>query len=654
MEISATLAEECARVLGNQGPLSALFDGYQLRQAQLELAQAIARAIDKRSVLVAEAGTGTGKTFAYLVPALLHGKKAIISTATKTLQDQLFQKDLPLLVKAMGQSLRMQNLKGRSNYICRHRVDLHSTQGVLVSEQSAADLSLVNEKIPLLNEGDRSELPEIKEDSPVWPLVTSNTENCLGGDCPEHSSCFLMKARKRALEADIVVINHHLFFADTRLKDEGFGELLPGADLLVFDEAHQLADIAVDFYSERLGTRQFLDFVDDLIKEWPVADRSNHPFKQFKIQSEMLFDQMLNALPEQGERYAWSDLSKQTRFQQLWQKWQDIRSDIALCLEDEAVDEMASLKSCRERFKQIEMVFARFSENQQDTDKVRWVERFKHTMVFNATPFEVKNQFSSVIEQLQTACVFTSATLTMADSFECFTKPLGLDNAETLLLPSPFDFASQAMLYLPRTLPDPKDKRYHRHLLTQMAPVIKAFGGRCFFLFTSHRALNEVAAMIGEYLDFPILVQGEESKSILLARFRQYGNAVLLGTASFWEGVDVKGEALSCVIIDKLPFASPADPVLKAKMAYLQAKGLSAFDVLTLPNAVIALKQGVGRLIRDHEDKGLLVIADPRLVAREYGRLILQSLPKLSYTRDRHKVLKFIKALALEDEYISS
>ena len=306
---------------------------------------------------------------------------------------------------------------------------------------------------------------------------------------------------------------------------------------------------------------------------------------------------------------------------------------------------------CKERLEEQEQILLLFSR--ANKDRIRWLERFKHTLVCHATPYDISQSFSELLKRQTCAYVFTSATLTMADSFDCFCKPLGLNQARTLLLPSPFDYPQQALLYLPRGLPDPKDVRYYDLLVQRVMPVIEACGGRCFFLFTSHRALKQVAQMLVNKLNYPLLIQGEEAKPILLARFRQLGNAVLLGTATFWEGVDVKGEALSCVIIDKLPFASPADPVTRGRMAYLKDRGLSGFDELSLPNAVIALKQGVGRLIRDITDRGVLMIADPRLTGREYGRSILASLPPIPKTRDEQRVLHFIKELALEYEPVS-
>jgi ATP-dependent DNA helicase DinG len=646
-----SLAESCRYALSEKGRLSTAIPGFSSRAAQSDLAQAIATAIEEKSILVAEAGTGTGKTFAYLLPCLLSGKKALISTATKTLQDQLYQKDLPTLMRAMGLSSRIQNLKGRANYICQYRVALYAEEGQFQSPQCAHEIAHVRSKLSQMKLGERSELPELSEDSQVWPYVTSTVDNCLGNECPNYESCFLIKARKRAMDADIVVINHHLFFADSRLKEEGFGELLPGVDVVIFDEAHQLAEIATHFHGERISTRQFRELFDDIINEWPTLDLANQPLKMLSLKVDKTIDELLGCISGTEERLSWNEVRRNKRFIEIWQEWEGLQKELMDCFDAESIAEIPGLLRCKERLEEFANIFQLFFQEQ--LDKIRWLERFKHSLVLHATPFAVAEPFNELLKRQSCAYVFTSATLTMADSFSCFCNPLGLDTAKTLLLPSPFDYQQQALLYLPRSLPDPKNSTYYEALLKRVIPVINGLGGRCFFLFTSHKALKQVAQMIGTSLNYPILIQGAEAKPILLERFRQLGNAVLLGTSTFWEGVDVKGEALSCVIIDKLPFASPFDPVTQGKMAYLKEKGLSGFDELSLPNAVIALKQGVGRLIRDNADKGVLVIADPRLTSRDYGRRILASLPQLPKTRDEGKVLQFIRELALDYELIS-
>lgn len=603
-------------------------------------------------MLVAEAGTGTGKTFAYLLPCLLSRKKTLISTATKTLQDQLFNKDIPLLLRSLGIAAKVQNLKGRSNYVCHYRVHLHQEQGQYTTPECSEEISIIAHKISQMQQGDRSELPEIKEDSLVWNYVTSTTENCLGNECSFYNDCFLLKARKRAMAADLVIINHHLYFADSRLKSQGFGELLPGVDVVVFDEAHQLAEIASQFNGSRIGTRQFKELLNDIIKEWPSLDLANQPLKtlQFKIEDTLLH--LIETLNANEERISWSDTLVNDNFQTAWKQWNSLQNELIQCFNSNCTQESSGFIRCKERLLEFKKIFDTFSANH--SSGICWLERFKKTLVANITPYEVKEVFHNLLKKYPGAYIFTSATLTMNQSFASFCNPLGLDNSTTLLLPSPFNFVDQTLLYLPRGLPDPKSSLYYEALLKKVIPVIEELEGRCFFLFTSHRALKEMAAKLSLVLPYPVLIQGEEAKPILLERFRQLGNAVLCGTATFWEGVDVKGEALSCVIIDKIPFASPMDPINRAKMHFLKAKGKSGFDDYLLPQAVIALKQGVGRLIRDINDKGVLVLADPRIIARDYGQSILKSLPVLPITRDEQKVLSFIKNVVLKNEAISN
>lgn len=639
--ISVDLPKRCVQVLGEGGRLTTAIPGFHTRAQQVDLTEAIARALLEKNVLVAEAGTGTGKTFAYLIPALLSGQKILISTATKTLQDQLINKDIPLLMHALGLPIRVQNLKGRANYICRYRVALYAEEGSFTDARCARDIAHIHTKIPQLTHGERNELPEINEDSPAWPYVTSTTDNCLGRECAYHAECFLMKARKRALDAQVVVINHHLFFADSRLKEDGFGELLPNVHAVIFDEAHQLADIATHFHGTRFSTRQLRELMDDFLREWPALDLVNQPLNERSLQLDRVLDQLMVALLQREERMAWEKLVHQPNVRDAWHALMSIMTQWEQEITSVECSEESGLQRCRQRLKEFQAMIQAFVQPSNPT--IRWVERFKHTAVFHCTPFHVADTFQALLNRNRCAYVFTSATLTMSGSFDCFLKPLGLMNPHCVLLPSPFDYERQALLYLPRGLPDPKHAHYYTALLKQAIPLITAYGGRCFFLFTSHRALKEVATHLKDQLEYPLLVQGDEAKPILLNRFRELGNAVLLGTATFWEGVDVRGDALSCVIIDKLPFASPTDPVISGKLSYLKSQGLSGFNELSLPSAVLALKQGVGRLIRDVADSGVLVIADPRLTARDYGRDILASLPDMRKTRDEATVLKFIE-----------
>ena len=649
MEVIEDLSDDVAvltrRILSEKGRLSTAIPEFSSRPEQLELALAIAQAISKRHTLVAEAGTGTGKTFAYLVPCLLTDKKVLISTATKTLQDQLFSKDLPTLIRALGVSKKIQNLKGRANYICHYRTALHAEEGHFVNKQNASEILLIRKRLSRLKDGVKSELPEIQEDSMVWPFVTSTTENCLGGECPNYDECFLVKARKRALESDVVVINHHLFFADSKLKDGGFGDLLPYADIIIFDEAHQLADTATSFFGERFGSRQIKELFNDTIREWPVLDLANQPLNQLILSLDKAIDALLMSFHKSDDKIEWQHCVRREAFSKAYTKLISLLEDMDACFQSQQQDDESKLSPGLKRcYLRLEQLHAQLLRLKDDVDgMIKWVERYKQSLVFNMTPSDVSEGFSQIRKTHHAAWVFTSATLTSNHSFENFNRALGLKNAETLMLPSPFDFKHQAVLYLPRGIPDTRHAQYYDVLVDVAVQLINACQGRCFFLFTSYKALNLVANTLKNRIDFPLLIQGDESKSILLNRFRTLGNAVLLGTATFWEGVDVKGRALSCVIIDKIPFSSPADPVIRGKMNHLKTLGLSPFDALALPEAILALKQGVGRLIRDKEDKGVLVIADPRLSGRSYGSEILKSLPQMTLTRENINVMNFIK-----------
>ena len=640
------LETTCQQAFGAAGSLSDALPDFVVRDPQVQLAQAIACAMQNRQTLVAEAGTGTGKTFAYLIPAILSGKKVLIATATKTLQDQLVYKDLPLLAKALGKSLRVQNLKGRANYICNYRTRLYAKEGQFVSPECADDLHKVYVKLPRLKTGERTEIPELREESAAWPYVTSTAENCLGRDCADIQKCFLMQARKRAMDADIVVINHHLFFADSRLKQDGFGELLPNFAAVVFDEAHKLYEVASHFHTRQFSTRKLRYLLDDILRNWPILDLVNQPFKEYSQALDKLIDMLLIALRREPEKISWQRIQRVPDFQEISTEFASFIEELLQHLPDDALEDNQGLQRCKERLLELQSLLSDFLV--KDLQAIRWLEVFKHTVVMHCTPFTIADKFKQQLEENTTAYIFASATLTVSNSFNSFLKPLGIEKANVLKLDSPFDFPKQTLLYLPRSIPDPKAHEYYPSLVKQALPILNACGGRTFMLFTSHSALQKTAKLLETQISYPLLIQGDEPKSSLLDKFKQLKNAILLGSATFWEGVDVKGESLSCVIIDKIPFASPRDPVVQGRMAYLEKAGQSGFDELSLPSAVIALKQGVGRLIRDISDKGVLVIADPRLLARNYGRDIFASLPHLLKTRDEQKVLEFIQEMALQ------
>ncbi len=642
---------DCQKALGEGGRLRHVVPGFVAREAQQTLTMHIATAIEHNELLVAEAGTGTGKTFAYLVPCLLSNKKTLIATATKTLQDQLFYKDLPLLLGALGLSKRVQNLKGRANYICRYRTRLHAEEGHFTHASIAQEVLLVQKQLSRMVDGERGELPEIAEDAAVWPYVTSTADNCLGTECDVYQTCFLVKARRRALEADLVVTNHHLYFADSQLKDDGLGDLLPSVEVVVLDEAHQLPEIATYFQSTHWSTRQCRDLMNDVLREWPMLDLAQQPLKQWDHQLDIVLDDLWRFIPDET-RFNAALLEKDAHFKNFCLALIECWDAVLSCMATIELTAYPGLLRCQERLKVLKITVQAYGE--LNPAFIRWVERFKHSVVFHTTPLDVSTEMMKRWSTNTCATIFTSATLTAALRFDCFTRSMGLMNAKTLWVDSPFDFNRQALLYMPRGMPDPKDRAYITSLIHKALPLIRALGGRCFFLFTSHHALQEAAKLLALLWPHPLLVQGQEAKSILLERFRQDKHPVLLGTASFWEGVDVKGEALSCVIIDKLPFASPADPITYGRMQEFKAQGLSGFDEWTLPQAILTLKQGVGRLIRDVNDRGILMIADPRLTARAYGALIFKSLPMMKKTREEQKAIDFIKHLELSHEVVGT
>lgn len=648
-KIEADLVSLTRKALDADGALSLAIPGFVVREPQVNLAENIAlliQAQDKEvaneSILVAEAGTGTGKTFAYLVPAILSTKKILIATATKTLQDQLVNKDLPMLIKALGKALVVQNLKGRANYICYYRTSMYAKEGQFVTAEIAQDLHKVYIKLPSLITGERNEIVGLKEDSDAWSYTTSTADNCLGRNCPDLQKCFLMRARKRALESNVVVINHHLFFADSKLKEEGLSELLPNFDVVIFDEAHRIFEVASNFHTRQFSTRKLRYLMDDILKNWPVLDLVNQPFKQKSLELDKLVDALLISMLNQTDKLSWQKAQKIHEFMHVLDEIVIFLEELILYLPLDAVTDNSELEKCRERLIDLQNIL--IDLKQDKLEAIRWVEVYKHTIVMHITPFAIDSQFQQQILDSKSTFIFTSATLTVADSFTAFVKPLGIKTTNVLKFPSPFDFYKQTLLYLPRDIPDSKSKEYYPILINKVLPILKACGGRTFFLFTSHEALQKSAKILSRKISYTLLIQGDEPKSVLLDKFKTLEHAILLGTSTFWEGVDVKGESLSCVIIDKIPFLSPMDPVVQGRAAFIEKNGQNGFRDLSLPSAIIALKQGVGRLIRDVSDKGVLIIADPRLLARDYARDIFASLPSLPKTRDEQKVLSFIEA----------
>ena len=608
------------------------------------MALAVAEAIRDNAILVAEAGTGTGKTFAYLVPALLAGGKVIISTGTKNLQDQLFQRDLPTVRDALKAPVTIALLKGRANYVCHYHLERTQSDGRFATREDVRHLGKIAKYAKVTQSGDKSGLSDVPENAPIWMQVTSTRESCLGQECPQHKECFVLKARKEAMEADIVVVNHHLFFADVMLRDEGVAELLPACNTVVFDEAHQLPETASLFFGESISTSQLLDLARDARLE---AATSANDFAALPTATDALDKAArdLRLVFKQGEgRMPANATDNLAGFTDALRTVTDKLAHLNGLLEKQA-QRSEGLEKCWQRGVELLLKIKQWGDKEQD-GFVRWLEIFHHSVQLNTTPLSIAEIFAKQIGGHPRAWIFTSATLAVKQSFSHYQTEMGLLEARTACWDSPFNYPEQALLYVPQDMPEPNSPGYTEAVVQAALPLIEASKGRTFFLFTSLRAMQRAHEILTAEFDrknltYPLMLQGEGSRNELLSRFREHGNAVLLGSQSFWEGVDVRGEALSLVIIDKLPFAHPDDPVLAARIAQLNKQGRNAFMEYQLPRTVINLKQGAGRLIRDETDRGVLMICDPRLIGKHYGKRIWQSLPPFRRTRELGEAVKF-------------
>ena len=643
---------ELTSILGENGTLARALPGFRFRPQQLAMAQAVAQAIALRQPLVAEAGTGTGKTFAYLVPALLYGGKVIVSTGTKTLQDQLFERDLPLIRDALAVPITVALLKGRANYVCMHHLERTAREERLPSRQDARYLPKVVAFARTTERGDRAELADVPEHAAIWPMVTSTRDNCLGSNCAFHRECFVMKARKEALDADVVVVNHHLFFADVTLRDEGLAELLPACNTVILDEAHQLPDTATLFFGEQTSSSQLAELARDAeaIARTELRDIPDLPDAGGALTP--LIRKLRLAAGETPGKFAQPVVAARGDFVEALDALAAGVDRLAgeMQLVAERSEDVAAIAR---RADAAAIAIARWRTGIGDDGSagdawIRWIDVSLAGFQLHASPLSIADVFRRQVEDTGRAWIFTSATLAVGRDFSHYTAQLGLGDAQTGCWDSPFDYSTQGLLYVPRGLPPPNSVEHTNAVVDAALPVLKASGGRTFLLFTTLRALNTARERLAghferEDLDYPVLVQGDGSKSELLLRFRALGNAVLLGSASFWEGVDVPGDALSVVVIDKLPFAPPDDPLLAARLAKLAADGGNAFMQWQLPQAVISLKQGAGRLIRTETDRGVLMLCDPRLVDKPYGKRIWQSLPPMRRTRELADVTRFFE-----------
>ncbi|MFK5207582.1 ATP-dependent DNA helicase [Glaesserella parasuis] len=635
------LSEKITDAFSPEGTLSQNIHGFRPRDAQLEMAQAVGRAVKFAKSAVIEAGTGTGKTFAYLVPALLSGKKTIISTGSKNLQDQLFNRDLPTIQKALKYKGKVALLKGRANYLCLERLDQVIAIGVVGDKSVLADLAKVRKWHTGTKTGDLSECITIAEDSPILPQLVSTAESCLGSDCPNYKECYVVQARRKALEADVVVVNHHLFCADMAVKETGFGELIPDAELIIFDEAHQLPDIASQYFGQSLTSRQLFDICKDsnIVYRTELKDLSQLGKASDHLQKVV-----------QDFRLLLGDGNKRGNLREILQDPKVIEGFAKL---NENIDFLSEVvKKSLGRSETLDKIFERLAEVKaqlkrlSDTSVVGycyWYEINGRSFGLHITPLTVADKFGEQMRANQVGWIFTSATLEVGGKFDHFCQRLGIENAEQMVLQSPFDYAHQSLLCVPRYLPDTNKSHTLTELGQLLKPVIEANNGRCFLLCTSYFMMRGLADFLREQSSLSVLLQGETSKSRLLEKFVAEPNSVLVATQSFWEGIDVRGDALSLVIIDKLPFTAPDEPLLKARMEDCKLQGGDPFNDIQIPEAVITLKQGVGRLIRDVTDRGAVIICDSRLVMRQYGSTFLKSLPPSKRTRDLAKVLTFLK-----------
>jgi ATP-dependent DNA helicase DinG len=649
------------RLFGQDGPLGTAVSNYRPRQAQIDMAKAIGQAIAGQTTLIAEAGTGTGKTFAYLAPALLWGGKVIISTGTKNLQDQLFLRDIPSVRLALGAPVSVALLKGRANYVCHFHLERTLQNGRLTSREDVGYLRDISRFIKMTNTGDKSELSQIPETAMIWNLVTSTKENCLGSECQYYQDCFVMKARKEAQKADVVVVNHHLFFADVALKDTGIAELLPSANTVIFDEAHQLPDTATLFFGETISTSQVLELCRDVLAEGLSHARDGAEWAKLVMPVEKAARDLRLCFPADQVKFSLPQIPSSSDFFPALETLKEHLQTLLGTLDKQA-ERAETLELCRQRalaiLDQIKSWGKEAPANSElnDQECVLWVEAFSSSLQLHRTPLSIAPIFNKQREDAARSWIFTSATLAVKNDFSHYTAQMGLLEEKAVSWPSPFDYPQQGLLYIPTGMPEPRAMDYTDAVINAALPVIIASGGRAFLLCTTLRAVKYSAQRLREIfeerkLPFSLFVQGESGRTELLAQFRRSGNGILIGSQSFWEGIDVRGDALSLVIIDKLPFAPPDDPVLSARINAMEKLGKNGFVHHQLPEAIINLKQGAGRLIRDETDRGVLMLCDPRILSKPYGARVWQSMPPFTRTRELKVVEDFFHSLKSQNQH---
>jgi ATP-dependent DNA helicase DinG len=653
------LEQAVVAAFDTDGPLARLDPGYKPREQQLQMSRAVARAVARRSALVVEAGTGVGKTFAYLVPTLLAGSRALISTATKSLQDQLFLRDLPRLTKALQMPLRLALLKGRGSYLCLHRMKQARVSGEFPDRRTALSLARIERWALGTATGDFAEIDGLDERSPIIPIVSSNRENCLGTECPDWRACHVVKARREAMEADVVVVNHHLFFADLTLRDTGVAELLPSVEVAIFDEAHQLAEAGVQFLGTMLGSAALIDFARDLLAQGLAHARGTQDWQGLQASVEKAARELRLAaagpLATAGRelrgtlKLGWRERAGQPAFATALA---GVEQAVAQALEAltavrDAAPDFARLCERAQELRDLARVFAA----EPEPGDVRWIDLSPHGARLVESPLDIREAMQAQLEGPPKAWVFTSATLGDDEGLTWFTEPAGLSGAEVLRVGSPFDYPAHARLYVPRGFPKPSEPEHPASVALLASRLARALGGRSFVLTTTLRNLQTVADALREQFEthgdaIAVLQQGAAPKRVLLQRFIDNPRAVLVGSASFWEGIDVPGDALQCVLIDKLPFPPPNDPLVQARVQRLEAQGRNAFSDYFIAEAAIALKQGAGRLIRTETDRGLLVVCDPRMAGMNYGRRLRAALPPMTAVASEAEALAWLQELS--------
>ena len=640
------------RLFSAGGPLAPAVGSFSPRRSQTEMAKAIANAIAGQKTLIAEAGTGTGKTFAYLVPAVLWGGKTIVSTGTKNLQDQLFLRDIPTVRAALKAPVSVALLKGRSNYVCHYHLERTLQNGRMTAREDVGNLREISRFIKMTSSGDKAELSKVPENALIWNLVTSTRDTCMGTECQYYQDCFVMKARREAQQVDIVVVNHHLFFADVALKDTGVAELLPSANTIIFDEAHQLPDTATLFFGQTTSTSQILELCRDVLAEGLAHARGGPDWAKVVTVVEKAARDLRLTFPQDIMRLSLAQIMPSSDFFPALQTLKDKLAEMIDVLEENAA-RAETIEQVRVRAVELAAALDAWKQDGkgkmvENDQAVLWVEAFSSSLQLHKTPLSIAPIFNNQREGTPRSWIFTSATLAVKNDFKHFSNQMGLTGEPAQTWPSPFNYQEQGLLYVPTGLPDPNAFGYTDAVVDAALPCIEAAGGRTFFLCTTIRAVKHVAERLRDEfakrgLDYPLFVQGERGRTELLDCFRSAGNAVLVGSQSFWEGVDVRGDALSLVIIDKLPFAPPDDPVLAARIDVMEKQGMNGFMHHTLPETIINLKQGAGRLIRDETDRGVLMICDPRLITKSYGKRVWQSLPSFKRTRLEADVVAFFK-----------